>query len=405
MKNIALAWRNVWRNRRRSLVTIAAMTLGLWVMVLYAALIDGYLAGMERNLLDLEVVDVQVFDLEYRATPSLYRRIDRPQDVLEKLDAAGHPATVRMLGSGLAAAGDNSAGVSFRGVDVERDARVSRVHEHVRQGRWLGPADPHGAVLGTRLARILGVGPGDEIVVVSQAADGSMANDLFIVRGVLSSIAEEVDRGGVYITIDAFRELLVVPEGVHQLIVRRAPGQTLAQTAEAVRAAAPELDVKTWRELMPTVASLFDSTHGAMYFMFLVINVAIGILILNAMLMAVFERIREFGVLKAIGMSPTSVLGIIMLETAVMVLVAVVAGTVLSLPALGYLVEHGLDMSEMGAGVSVAGMSFDPVWRAAATPRTYVGPIVMLAVIVFAAAFYPAVRAARISPVEAMRHR
>ena len=405
MNDFALAWRNVWRNRRRSLVTMAAMALGLWVMVLYAALIDGYLVGMERNLLDLEVGDVQVFDLEYRAGPSLYRRIDEPRDVLERLDAAGYPATVRMLGAGLAAAGDNSAGVSFRGVDVERDARVSRVHEHVRQGAWLDPADPRGAVLGTRLARILGVGPGDEIVVVSQAADGSMANDLFIVRGVLSSIAEDVDRGGVYITIDAFRELLVVPQGVHQLIVRRAPGETLGQTAEAVRAAAPELDVKTWRELMPTVASMFDSTRGAMYFMFLIINTAIGIVLLNAMLMAVFERVREFGVLKAVGVGPGSVMGIIMLETAVMVLVAVIAGTLLSIPALWYLVEHGLDMSNMTAGVSVAGMSFDPVWRAAVTPHTYFGPIVMLVVIVFAAAFYPALRAARISPVEAMRHR
>jgi ABC-type lipoprotein release transport system permease subunit len=405
VNTFALAWRNVWRNRRRSLVTMAAMSLGLFVMVIYAALIDGYLAGMERNLLDLEVGDVQVFELEYRDGPSLYRRIDDPQDVLKKLDAAGYPATVRMLGAGLAAAGDNSAGVSFRGVDVERDAEVSGVHEHVREGEWLDPADPHGAVLGTRLARILGVGPGDEIVVVSQAADGSMANDLFIVRGVLSSIAEDVDRGGVYITIDAFRELLVVPEGVHQLIVRRPPGQTLGQTAEAVRAAAPELDVKTWRELMPTVASMFDSTQGAMYFMFLIINAAIGIVLLNAMLMAVFERIREFGVLKAVGVGPGSVMSIIMLETLVMVLVSVVAGTLLSFPALWYLVEHGLDMSKMGGGVSVAGMSFDPVWRAAVAPQTYAGPIITLIVIVGAAAFYPALRAARISPVEAMRHR
>jgi putative ABC transport system permease protein len=225
------------------------------------------------------------------------------------------------------------------------------------------------------------------------------------VRGVLASIADDVDRGGVYMTIDAFRELLVVPEGVHQLIVRRRPGQTLGQTAEAVRAAAPELDVKTWRELMPTLASMFDSTRGAMYFMFIIINVAIGIVILNAMLMAVFERIREFGVLKAVGVGPGAVMGIIMLETLVMISVSIIAGLLLSAPALWYLVAHGLDMSELGGGISIAGMAFDPVWRAAVSPQTFVGPIVTLVVVVMAAVFYPALRAARISPVEAMRHR
>jgi ABC-type lipoprotein release transport system permease subunit len=404
LNTFALAWRNVWRNSRRSTVTIAAMSLGLFAMIIYSGLIEGYLTGMERNVLDLEVGDVQVYALEYRDGPSLYRRVDEPGPLLDRLDAAGYPAAARMLGAGLAAAGDNSAGVSFRGVDVERDARVSRVFEHVRQGEWLSSADPGGAVVGARLARILDVVPGDEIVVVSQAADGSMANDLLTVRGVLGNIAEDVDRGGVYMTIEAFRELLAVPSGAHQLIVRRPPDQTLGQTAEAVAKVAPELDVKTWRELMPVLASMFDSTKVGMYFMFIIINTAIGIVILNAMLMAVFERIREFGVLKALGVGPAAVMAIIMLETVVMSAVAVLAGSLLAAPALWYLVEDGLDMSAMG-GASIAGIAWDPVWRASVDSGTFAGPIITLVAIVAVATFYPAFRAARISPVEAMRHR
>jgi ABC-type lipoprotein release transport system permease subunit len=404
LNTFALAWRNVWRNSRRSTVTIAAMSLGLFAMIIYSGLIEGYLTGMERNVLDLEVGDVQVYALEYRDGPSLYRRVDEPGPLLDRLDAAGYPAAARMLGAGLAAAGDNSAGVSFRGVDVERDARVSRVFEHVRQGEWLSSADPGGAVVGARLARILDVVPGDEIVVVSQAADGSMANDLLTVRGVLGNIAEDVDRGGVYMTIEAFRELLAVPSGAHQLIVRRPPDQTLGQTAEAVAKVAPELDVKTWRELMPVLASMFDSTKAGMYFMFIIINTAIGIVILNAMLMAVFERIREFGVLKALGVGPAAVMAIIMLETVVMSAVAVLAGSLLAAPALWYLVEDGLDMSAMG-GASIAGIAWDPVWRASVDSGTFAAPIITLVAIVAVATFYPAFRAARISPVEAMRHR
>ena len=115
----------------------------------------------------------------------------------------------------------SSSGASFRGVDVADDARVSGVYEELFEGEWLDPADPMGVVLGRRLARSLGVGPGGELLVLSQGADGSMAYDLYRVRGVLNSIGDATDRSGVFMTEAAFRELMVVPEGVHQLIVRR----------------------------------------------------------------------------------------------------------------------------------------------------------------------------------------
>ena len=276
-------------------------------------------------------------------------------------------------------------------MDVERDRFVSKVYERVVDGQWLEAGDDDGIVLGTRLSRILGAGPGDELVVVSQAADGSMANDLYTVRGVLGSIAEDVDRGGVYMTLPAFRELLVVPTGGHQLIVRRPEGQTLSQTADGVAAAAPELEVLTWRELMPIIASMFESTRGAMVFMFVIIYTAIGILILNAMLMAVFERIREFGVLKALGVGPASVLTIIMLETWIMAAVAIVIGLLMSAPTLWYLSVHGIDLSST-AGMTIQGLAWDPHWRANVSAASFSGPLVSLVFMVTLATLYPAIR-------------
>ena len=404
MNPLALAWRNVWRNRRRSLVTMLAMSFGLVAMITYAALITGYLHGMERNVLDLEVGDVQVFALDYQDKPSIYRRIADPSELVDRLERSGYPASARLLGSGLAAAGDNSAGVALRGVDVERDARVSRVGEHVERGRWLEAEDARGVVVGRRLASILGVSPGDDLVVVSQAADGSMANELFVVRGVLRSVAENVDRAGVYMTDEAFRELMELPAGSHQLIVRRLPGQSLADTGEAVRALAPELDVMTWRELMPVLASMFDSSEGAMIFMFFIVCTAIGIVIINAVLMAVFERIREFGVLKAIGVGPMAVLAIIVLETVIMASLATLGGVLASVPLLWALTVHGIDLGSMG-NAAIAGMAWDPVWRASVQPSNFTLPIIVLWVVVMLAAAYPGLRAALVQPVEAMRHR
>jgi ABC-type lipoprotein release transport system permease subunit len=478
-----LAWRNLWRNRRRTLVTTGATTFALLMMIVYSGLVAGYLIGMEHTIVDLEVGDVQVHHEEYRKNPSLYSRIDKVDDAVAKLEGEGYLAAPRMLGSGLAAAGDNSAGVSLRAVDVERDAKVSSIHEQVMDGEWLDAAATDEVVLGKRLAKILGVSVGDEFVILSQGADGSTANDLYKVRGVLKAVSTPVDRGGIYMNAAAFRELMVVPEGAQQIIVRRPESRVeedltdaglevqrllatrfdvvlkgIKSTAkpdavlEAMAELAPDLDaarakelleetntvpytlvsfedqaealeaqqrlmkldakvvveadvdVKTWKQLMPTLANMLESTQGALFLMFGIIYMAIGIVILNAMLMAVFERVREFGVLKALGVSPRGVLSLVFTETVFQILIAIAAGVLISLPVNWYLTEIGIDLSATVGDLEVAGLAFDPYWKASVDASTYSGPITVLVVIVSLAVIYPAFKAAFIRPVEAMRH-
>jgi ABC-type lipoprotein release transport system permease subunit len=398
-----MAWRNVWRNRRRSVVTISAMTFALWVMILYAGMMDGYLQGMERSILDLEVGDVQIFADDFRENPSLYATIEDPEAVLGPLAQNGFTASGRVLAFGLAAAGESSAGVSFRGIDVGRDARITKIQNEVARGRWLDPDDPKGVVLGRRLARMLGVDLGDELVVLTQGSDGAMAYDLYFVRGVLRGIADATDRSGVFMNADALRELVLVPKGVHQIIVRRPEGLELAAAGRLVDDLAPGLDVQTWKQLLPTLASLLESTRGIMIAMYFIMYVAIGMLILNAMLMAVFERIRELGVLKALGVGPFEVLRLILLESAVQTGIAIGIGVALSVPAIFYLSTTGIDLGAL-AGTSILGIAMEPVWRAAVSIQVFTTPVVVLLIIVVIAVLYPAVKAAAVRPVEAMRH-
>ncbi len=398
-----MAWRNVWRNQRRTTVTIGAMTFALFMMILYAGLMDGYLLGMERAILDLEVGDVQIFAGDFRENPSLYTTIDDPEAVLAPLVAQGFAASGRVLAFGLAAAGESSAGVSFRGVDVARDATVTRIQEVVAQGRWLDPLDPKGVVLGRRLARMLSVGLGDELVVLTQSSDGAMAYDLYTVRGVLRGIADATDRSGVFMNAAALRELVLVPGGVHQIIVRRPDNVALDRAAERVADVARGLDVQTWRQLMPTISSLLESSRGVMIAMYFIIYLAIGMLVLNAMLMAVFERIRELGVLKALGVGPFRVLRLILLECGIQTVIALVIGVLLAIPAVVYLSTNGILLAGL-AGTSIMGIAMEPVWRAAISMPVLTTPILILVLIVFAAVLYPALKAATIQPVEAMRH-
>ena len=403
MNLTTMAWRNLWRNRRRSGVTIAAMSFGLWVMILYAALLDGYMQGLERSILDLEVGDLQVFADEFRENPSVWATIEDPDALLAPLEARGFSASGRVLAFGLAAAGESSAGVSFRGVDVERDAQVTEIQGAVARGRWLDPSDPHGVVIGRRLAKILGVDLGDELVVLTQGSDAAMAYDLFQVRGVLRGIADGTDRSGVFLNESALRELISVPEGVHQIIVRRPAALELDSAAGAVRQVAGELDVQTWKQLLPTLASMLEATRGIMVAMFFIMYIAIGLLILNAMLMAVFERIRELGVMKALGVGPFEVLRLILTECGIQSAIAVAIGLVLSVPALLYLEGTGIDLGAL-AGATIMGIATDPVWRAAISPSVFTTPVVVLLVMVGLAVLYPAGKAAMVQPVDAMRH-
>jgi ABC-type lipoprotein release transport system permease subunit len=404
MSILRMAWRNVWRNRRRTLVTVGATTLAFTVMVLYSSLLQGYMKSMENNLLDLEMGDVQIHDSEYGHDPSLYSSVEEARDLLARFDDKGFPASARLLGFGLGAAAEASAGVRIRGVEVARDARVSRIGERVRDGAWLAEEEPYDVVLGSQLARTLVVEPGDELVLLSQASDGSTANDLFVVRGVLYPVAEGVDRAGVFMTEAAFRQFYVFPVGAHEIIVRRPEGMDLETLAGAVAAIAEGRRVETWRELSPTLASMLDSVKGLMVVVFLIIYIAIGILILNAMLMAVFERIREFGVLKAIGYAPSKVFLIILSECAIITGLAIIAGLVLCVPGLWLLVNVGIDMGQLG-GMAMMGVVLDPVWRGIVDPSVFTVPLVTLLFIVGLAALYPATKAAWISPIRAIQHR
>lgn len=403
MRISVMAWRNLWRNHRRTGVTIAAMTLGLLVMILYTGMVEGYLRAMEKNLIELELGDIQIHAEGYFNKPSIYARMKDASEVVARLEADGYRATPRLLGGALAAAKDASAGAQLRGVDVAREAQVSGIGAHVAEGEWLDPARPDEVVIGRRLARTLDVRVGDELVVLSQAVDGSTANALYRVRGVLKAVSDGTDRAGVFMTSAAFLELFVFEGGAHQIVVRRPEGLPLEAATARAQALAPGYDVRSWRQLSPMLASMFDSTRSVMTVLFLTFYVVIAILILNALLMAVFERIREFGVLKAVGVGPRAVLLLIVTESAYQTLISVGLALILTVPGFWYLSTVGVDMGVLG-GASMMGIAFDPVWRAVVTPQAYLSPLSLLVVIVSVATLIPAIKAARISPLEALRH-
>ena len=435
MKVLKMAWRNVWRNHRRSGITIAAMTIALVVELLYSGLVTGMVMGMEEDAIALDTGDIQITTPTYSKKPSLFEVVEDHESIIGQVEAEGFKASPRLYTGGLAASAEFSAGVSLIGVDPTRDATVLDLNQYVGEGEWLDDGDPLGVVVGKGLARTLDLGLGSEVVMLSQAADGSTANELFTVRGILMTVAASTDRSGIFMTESTFRELMVLPDGAHRIIIRRPPASDLVASGDLIRdlvglppaaeqnaveleakvAAltdpdAPPMEVptyavavKTWKEINPMLAQYIDSVAGIIVVVYLIVYMAVAILILNAMLMAVFERIREFGVLKAIGYGPVKVATMMVAEGLLQACVACVIGAVIAAPFMWYLSTYGIDVGRLG-GMEMVGLTMPAIWKSYYAVETSGPPVFLLFFIVFAAVIYPALKAAWISPVEAMHH-
>ncbi len=408
MNVFGMAVRNIGRNRTRTFTTVGAMAFACALMILYSSLVEGFLNIMVRNAVGMSISEIQIHAKGYRNDPDLYKKIENYSGIISKLELEGFKASPRLYGFGLAAAGSSSSGVSLQGVDIVREPGVTQLYSHIAQGKWLDKSDPKGVVIGGKLSRSLGVGVGGEVIIISQAADGSMANDLYTVRGILKSVGEVIDRGGFLMLASTFRELMVVPEGAHEIaIVRSDDGTTLNQAMEKVIKIAPGLEVKSWRELQPVIARMLDTTDASLFIMLLITYMAIGMVTLNAILMSVFERIREFGVMKAIGVTPAQIVLIVFTEALAQAVIACVLALVAGLSVSYYFQSHGIDLSSI-SGVSavaaIGGVAIDPIWYTKVTLASVTFPVVTLVVIVVLAAIYPAGKAALIQPVKAIHH-
>lgn len=406
MNFLKIGLRSIGRNRRRTFVTTFAIGFAGAIMIFYSSLMEGFLTTMERNALSMELGEVQVHANGYRRDPDLYKSIADPQKLITDLRSKGYKASYRLYGYGLAAAGVSSAGVQLRGLNLDSERTVTRVHEHILEGAWLSPEHPKGVVIGRKLARSLRVKVGGELVLVGQAADGSMANDLYRVRGILKPISDAVDRGGLMMVEAAFRELMTLPKGAHEVVVVRPTRDfPLEQAVSQITEVAPGLETKSWRTLRPMLARTFDTSMASQFFMMLITYAAIAMVVLNATLMSVFERIREFGVMKALGMGPKQIFGVVMIEVSAQTVLAGLVAMGLGLPLSLYFQRYGIDLSEMSGGVSMMGVAFDPVWYCEVNANVVLLPLFVLALIVAATAMYPGIKAAMIQPVEAIRHR
>ncbi|MBW1722894.1 MAG: ABC transporter permease [Deltaproteobacteria bacterium] len=400
---LCIAWRNLWRNPRRTLITVVAIGLNVAVLIASYGLMEGILEHFLSSATNIVVGEVQIHSPKFLVDRSMYRDLEAPDDILSRLKRWNLPAVARSYGFGLVAHGTKSAGTLFWGVDPVAERSVFDLAGNVLEGSFLSPVPQGGIVLGKKLARTLNVSVGDEIIVVVQAADGSLGNELYHVRGILKNVGDRIDREAAILHREDFKTLFVSGGRIHEIAVNTRGKVPLERLKEMAARAAPGAEIKTWRDLLPSLSDMMNFFDASMWLMGMIFFIAAALGVMNTMLMSTFERIREFGILKALGATPWRILLDVAAEAWVLGLISTLAGILIGLPLTYYLQVAGLDLSMFASGdVSVAGVALDPIWRAALAPKTVAVPVVVMWVVCLLASLYPAAIAARLDPVKAM---
>jgi len=405
MTTLRIAIRNLMRNKRRMLITTCAMAFALFIMIVYKGLYDGFLLEFEHNAVALDLSMIQLHAMDYRSEPSIYKVIPDVESTINKLEKAGFHAAPRLFGFALAAAGNSSAGVTLRGVDIEREKKVTELCNHVSSGSWLSSQDSSGVVIGGKLAKTLGIDLDDEIVIVGQAVDGSLANELYEVRGILKTVSAEIDRAGFFMTDEAYKTLMSFERGAHEIAVHIPDSRALDDAVQEIQRLVPDIEVLNWRELAPELSQMLDVSNVSLILLYVIAYAAIALVTLNAMLMAVFERIREYGIMKAIGVYPRQIWRMVIFEAFAQIILASILGTIAGIPVSLYLENHGINYSAFGDGAAISGVALDPIWTSHVTIETVIEPILFMMGMVLLAVIYPGLKAALIQPIKAIYHR
>jgi len=362
---------------------------------------DGFFAQIFDGVVRQSVGHVQVQDARYVERPQVYWTLadaEARTTTLENLEVSVGVAP-RLRGFALVSGQEEAKGALIVGVDPQREGTVSRLPERITQGRWLTGTGE--VVVSKKLARDLKVEPGHELIAVTQASDGSLGNSLYAVVGVVRG-----SPGTVLMHLTDAQDLFVLPDQVHEIsILGAGPDHVTSLKAAVSEISTGEHDkVRAWSEVKPDMAkALALSDANALIMVGIVFSVA-ALGVLNTMLMSVFERTREIGVIRALGVRPRHVVSMVMVEAIILGVISSVMGLVMGGALDWLLVVHGVDMSSvLEDGFQMGGITIDPIIYGVVRPvgiATTVGAVLVVCVL---ASIWPAIRAARLRPVDAMR--
>jgi ABC-type lipoprotein release transport system permease subunit len=399
-----IALRNIFRQRRRTLLTVLTMMGGFTLSSVSIAWMDGAYNDIINKFTRTRLGHIQIHQPEYIESRKLQRNIRRYEDVGSQLDPITQVEAwaPRVFSAGIASVNNKSAGAQITGIDPAGENAATGFDARVTEGQQLSrDAGAYEALLGRGLATRLSAKVGDELVILSQGADGSLANDLYRIVGIVESGDKMTDQSTIYLHIGDAQELLVLEGRAHEIVVVTSTPKRLFRLTDRITATIgrEDLVVEPWQLFAKSFYEAMKADQNGNWISLLIIMLVVSVGVLNTVLMSVLERRREYGLLKAIGTSPRSIFRIVVTEVFVMSIGSVVIGFFVSLGLNYWLSLHGISLPD---AITFAGVEFKDMY-AEINVRSFVIPCAIVIVSALLVAIPPALRAARTAPAAAMR--
>ncbi len=405
MKIIKVSWRNLWRNPIRTNVTISAVAISIAILIIFQSMIVGLIEKAKFNTTNLIIGEVQIHAEDYFDDRSIYKSLQNIEEIHSVAKENNIGLVERSYGFGLISSGTKSAGTQFWGINPESELHHFDFANHIDKGNFLTNTSLKKIVLGKKLASSIAADIGTELVVFVQGADGSLGNELFYVSGILKNMADNIDRGAAMILREDFNILFSTNNLIHEIALNSKGRLESEEIQKLVSAKTTGVDVETWQQLMPTIAMMTEKMIVFMRTLFsLIFGIAASLGVMNTMIMSTYDRMREFGIIRAIGTTPWRILKQVSLEAILMTIFASIIGVVVGLSVALYFQKYGFDVSGSG-NMSFGGVVMDPIWRANVSVGIVFLPVALMILVSTVASIYPASIAARIKPVEAIHYK
>jgi ABC-type lipoprotein release transport system permease subunit len=404
MLYLKLAWRNLFRNKRRTLISSLAIGLGLAALILS----DGTMLGLVKVMVKLATSsflgEAQIQTEEFRRTQDVQQVINDHRAVMSTLsqEQLVDKFSPRVLSLAMISSPANVSGVSLIGIDPEKEKYLSKIDEAMVQGNYFSGNDDREIVLGVKLAEILEAELGDRIVVtVSQANSGDLSQEMFRISGIYDMKDRTMNSGMAFIRLDRAQKMLGLGDNIHQIAIKFKD----LRTSENLNLSFWEKysvngnQALSWMQLMPQIKSMIDLSQISTLIMAVILIGVVAFVILNTLFMSIFERMFEFGVLRALGTRAFGISRLILFEAGSLAVISIILGAMIGLASTLILAAIGINYG----GAEFYGLTFNELIRPEVRLMQFFIYPFWVFIFTLAIGIYPAVHASRIEPARAMR--
>jgi len=397
-----IAWRNVWRNKGRSGVVIGAMIIGIWSLAFGGGFMQSFLIGYIQTSIRYETSNGQIHHPQFRQDQEVKYTIRDPERLLSYLKKSGEIDGIctRSLVNGMISSPRQATGVRIVGIDPKEEANVTQLDSLISDGEYFSNVNSNPVLIGEKLAEKLQVKVKSKVILTFQDVNGNITAGRFRVAGILHASSLTINESSAYTRKEDLNRLLNLGSSIHEIAYTTKPGTDDQALADQLNKAFPDDKAASWEELAPALVFMQQMMGATLKILIVIIMSALAFGIVNTMLMAVLERVRELGVLMALGMRRGRVFLMIMIETIFLATVGGPLGLVAGYATVSYLGERGIDLTSYSEGLEAIG--YESVLYPSLGPGDYAQIVVGVLVTAIIAAIYPAWKAIRYEPVEAI---